>query len=270
MKQLTLKEIQSEGVGVMKKIHDFCIANNLRYSLAYGTLIGAIRHKGFIPWDDDIDIVMPRSDYEFFISHYKDEQTAVFSVELKNSCINYARVCDMKNTVAESYPPWTTSVTGLWIDIFPIDGIDETKKSFEEKISLLKKYDSILFQTRGARMSRITNDIVKNIKIIGKRILYRQYEIDKVIEEYNRVLNLTSFDEASICGQVAYPVYIGKEYQDKADYLEYIDIMFEGCYFKCFKNYDKILRNYYNDYMKLPPMEHRTPKHSEHLVFWKI
>ena len=66
MSELSLKEIQSQSLEVLQTVHEFCVAEGIQYSLAYGTLIGAIRHKGFIPWDDDIDIIMPRPDYERF------------------------------------------------------------------------------------------------------------------------------------------------------------------------------------------------------------
>ncbi len=74
MKELTLSDVKAVSLDILKDVHEFCIAHDIKYSLAYGTLIGAIRHKGFIPWDDDIDIVMPRPDFERFFKEYKSEK----------------------------------------------------------------------------------------------------------------------------------------------------------------------------------------------------
>ena len=70
MQELTLKELQQASLDILKDVHSFCEANQIQYSIAYGTLIGALRHKGFIPWDDDVDIVMPRPDFERFCKIY--------------------------------------------------------------------------------------------------------------------------------------------------------------------------------------------------------
>ena len=69
MKEMSLREVQLGCFEILKDVHVFCVSNNIRYSLAYGTLLGAIRHKGFIPWDDDIDIIMPKPDYDRFCKH---------------------------------------------------------------------------------------------------------------------------------------------------------------------------------------------------------
>ena len=71
MREMALKEIQQVSLDILKDVHQFCINNGIHYSLCYGTLLGAIRHNGFIPWDDDIDIMMPRPDYDRFVNTYK-------------------------------------------------------------------------------------------------------------------------------------------------------------------------------------------------------
>ena len=84
---------------ILKDVHAFCKANGIRYSMAYGTLLGAVRHKGFIPWDDDIDIVMPRADYDRFCREYKSDRYELFcSARQPDAYVAYARVADMRET----------------------------------------------------------------------------------------------------------------------------------------------------------------------------
>jgi lipopolysaccharide cholinephosphotransferase len=108
MKELTVKQIQNVCLKIMKEIHAFCVQNNIRYSLAYGSMIGAVTRKRFVPWDDDLDIFMPRPDYERFCKTYKSDSTKVFASCIGNSYINYGRVCDMVETYVDTHTAWAT------------------------------------------------------------------------------------------------------------------------------------------------------------------
>jgi len=139
MKQLSLREIQDVSCDILKVVHEFCIENKIQYSLAYGTLLGAVRHHGFIPWDDDIDIIMPRPDYLRFCKSFHASGYQVFSHETTPDCIiGYARVCDMERTIVYG-STWTQKRTGLWVDIFPIDGAENNRNDFEQRCLKVKK-----------------------------------------------------------------------------------------------------------------------------------
>ena len=129
-RELSLEEIQNESLRMLSIIDQFCIENGIQYSLGYGALIGAIRHKGFIPWDDDIDLIMTRPNYLRFVSLFNKDKTInrdlkLFAPELDNSYYNITHICDMRRTRVRKYYQWTDEDTGIWIDVFPIDSLPE-------------------------------------------------------------------------------------------------------------------------------------------------
>ena len=130
-RQLSQDEIKDGEVSILRAFHEFCENNHLVYSLAYGTLIGAVRHKGFIPWDDDIDVVMPRPDYERFIglavSGVFPEGCRVQATEVDGFIQSFAKVIDPSISVKSGRNRSETK-EWLWIDVFPIDGLPEQKK----------------------------------------------------------------------------------------------------------------------------------------------
>ena len=140
MKPITeIDEIKEIGLNILKKVHDFCVSNDIMYSLACGTLIGAVRHKGFIPWDDDIDIYMLRSDYNRFISLFQEqapEHLAISSlINEPKWHLSWAKVYDIR-TVCYEHIAVDVKETGLGIDIFPIDSAPESREEwrhFEKK-----------------------------------------------------------------------------------------------------------------------------------------
>lgn len=132
MKELTLKEIQNLCCDILDEVHRFCTDNGIRYSLAYGSLIGSLRHNGFIPWDDDIDIVMPRPDFNIFCSTFTSDKGLECFPPGGNNWLAFARVCDTARTIQRSFLPWSaTADTGVWIDIFPLDGMPSDRQEFK-------------------------------------------------------------------------------------------------------------------------------------------
>ena len=161
MRIMTSDDSKQVSLEVFDDIHDFCIKNNIRYSLSGGTLIGAIRHGGYIPWDDDIDIYMPRPDYERFLKSYKSSNKfRLFAKSLSNSEMVYARVCEMEKTfVTSRLNFWTKEEKGVWIDIFPVDGAGDTYEEACKRVKfegreymITEDYDQFLRDTFGDYM----------------------------------------------------------------------------------------------------------------------
>lgn len=103
---MTLKEIQNVSLDILKDLHKFCVENNINYTLCGGTLLGAIRHNGFIPWDDDVDVAMPRPDYERFIKEFHSEKGYILKARGASdddTFMAYARICDIEKTIVDAH-----------------------------------------------------------------------------------------------------------------------------------------------------------------------
>ena len=130
-KKLEIEEIKHIEVDILKHVVKICNRHKLRYFLAYGTLLGAVRHQGFIPWDDDIDICMPRPDYDKFIEIWQKEKTLNESLNFgllfpspgNNYFYEFAKVTATDTVCEVNLPILDIKGLGIWIDIFPLDGM---------------------------------------------------------------------------------------------------------------------------------------------------
>lgn len=260
--ELSLKDKQEISLEILQFVHDFCHHRGIRYYLAYGTLLGAVRHKGFIPWDDDVDIMIPRPDYNRFLSEFRDDEqyTLLSCFKKGNYVFPYAKV--KSNYTNMILPNGKVDEQGLGIDLFPIDGIpndmtDETAKTiFETKNnvfnSFVQKYDAFKFID-----PKIPKDYLKvfaHALCIGTGILKKKsQEISS--NPYN-----SKYDE---CERVASVVGIhsGIFRPFKKEWFDSIHMDFEGTQLIGPRGYDEILTLVYHDYMQLPPVEKRVTTH---------
>lgn len=269
MKKMTLREVQEFSIILLKEFHSFCVDHNLHYSLAYGSLIGAVRHQGFIPWDDDIDVMMPRPDYDKFIKLYTDNDNfACLAYEKGNSLFAYARLVDLKRTYAKPGTPWSNMDTGIWIDVFPIDGVENDKVKFLETV---KEIYPIWCKTVYARQAMgglsFKKSLKWNINRLKKMILYR----NKHSVYFNKQMEVCKrfcYSECSYVSNLSHMLYASRSYFKKEMFEKYTDIQFEKNEFKCIDDYHSFLTMIYGDYMTLPPIEKRKG-HISHIYFWK-
>ena len=251
--ELSLREIQLETLEIMKVVRDFCEKKGLRYYLSYGALIGAVRHKGFIPWDDDIDVIMPWRDYIWFCKEFpKDGNYDVFSAYSENEnhplCnVNIAKVMK-KDTIAEMFNFPVFSRRSICVDIFPMNGYPETEA---ERV----KYDAEL-KSLGTMWGRRVNR-----KIATDLFSEKEYaECRKITEE---AMTRYDYETSSYVGSVACAPY-NHSIAPKERYEEPSKVVFEGEEFAAPHDVDYVLRETYGDYMQLPPEEERKPKHFFH------
>ena len=273
MKELSLKELQQFSLGILKDVHDFCTRENIRYSLAYGTLIGAVRHQGFIPWDNDIDICMPRPDYERFIKSYKSEnfELAFFGKECKfDSLIAYARVFDNKKTIAKN-GHWIAQPAGVWIDIFPLDGVPDNFEEFKALYNdLHDEWERII--PMKIQFNRVSHcEGIKNkLKLLRNKWRKKNgFGGHKMQREYNEKIARIPFESANYWSQLAVMDNGPVEHIPTAVFDERILLKFEDTQFYAIKDYDMALRAVYGDYMQLPPESDREPHQSFIKFYWK-
>jgi lipopolysaccharide cholinephosphotransferase len=273
MKEMTINEIHEVTLKIMKEIHEFCMKNNIQYSLAYGSMIGAVRHKGFIPWDDDIDIWMTRPNYEKFTHTFKSKHGYRHSSMYdKDSLLCFDRVYEMDETrIKMAFKPCDGDV-GVFVDILPLDGVPENEKNRDKQyISFSKKVTCLLHARYWLRSIECSDGwqkvngfchlVYNTIKRGGYRFAHkRMLEIAKEVN-----LEKSKFCCYFQCGD-AYRKN-KQELLPTAFFNKYILIDFEDTQFMVSEEYDRILKLIYGDYMKLPPEEDRHHSHGN--CYWK-
>ena len=269
---MSLTEIQLVGLDILKDVHRFCASNSIQYTVFGGTMIGAIRHCGFIPWDDDVDIAMPRPEYEKFVdSFFSDRGYRLFCPENGTSWLPYGRVCDIKRTLAfDINAPWTTESTGVWIDVFPLDGSPDDIEQAQNLLEQLWQKWRILTRYRAAHGLPIwkQKSLYSALRMMYYKIsLLCKPGIETLINDYIALCKNVAFGSSSHFANYSYLGYGMREYQVLSEFDNIIKVPFEDTEFCCISGYDKHMKSKYGDYMKMPPIEKRK-NHSGYKFYW--
>lgn len=265
MEELTIKEIHKATIDNLKKIIEICDKIHVNYFLAYGSLIGAIRHKGFIPWDDDCDLVMLRPDYEKFMSYCIQHEKELYPYKLlcrentKNYPYNIARFNDMRYKAI--YDNVQQYESGLFVDIYPLDGIDNLDKESIEALD--KKRDYLIKMILWAiddhyepsTHNKWYRSVIKYFIRLYAKLRGAGYFLDKM----ENMKNLYSFEKSEYVAEMTWDVQT--VIYEKRWFSDYITVKFENIDVKIPKEYDAFLKVHYGDYMQLPKIEDRVPSH---------
>lgn len=262
---MSMKEIQSVSLEILKKIADICDQEGLKYSLAWGTLIGAVRHKGYIPWDDDVDIQMPRPDYERLKDYFNKNADALYPLRLfDNSVSGYpymlARVSNddyVIDTINEK-----PCGMGIFVDIYILDGTGDTYEDAWNYASRTCKYPRLIFlSTRKYYHFGTTKGFLKRLfkvfVFIYAKIMGKEYFERKLLS----IISQKPYDQKDYVGCVSWCERPKYAVIKKSEFEDMIDFQFENYKFKGPREYDKYLRIWYGDYMQLPPEKERIYHH---------
>lgn len=265
---MEMQDIQKVSLEILKFVASLCEREGFRYCLMYGTLIGAIRHKGYIPWDDDVDIMMPRPDYERFLQYCTTHRNELGVYEIfnfdthKEYIYGITRVSDARYEIIKEETSENCGM-GIFIDVYPYDGLGNDKDMALKLLSKTRRYCDMIVD-----MTRVDQSIPPTLNYKGKIV----YILNRIINKFRGVRyylqKLSSlhrdylYDESDYVGPLMW--YFSKPHKvlfKKQWFDEMLKVSFEDGQFNVPIGYHDILTQEYGDYMQLPPVEKRIYQH---------
>jgi lipopolysaccharide cholinephosphotransferase len=259
-------QIRAIQTDILKYVDAFCRENHIQYFLAGGTLLGAVRHQGYIPWDDDIDIAMPREDYMRFIEIF-DGSNADLEVlsSHKDPAFPYtfAKVSNRNTCLVENtrlqYP------MGVNIDVFPIDGLPDDIETSNKHFSQIQFYRNVLI-LKGLNPGK-GRKFIKEVFIHFVRLCTFCVQYRYLVRRINQIAMKYSYRDCKYAAVTVHG-YGKRERVEKSIFNQTEEMLFEGKYFRVPVGYDQWLSALYGEYMKLPPEDKRVTHH-DFTVYWK-
>jgi lipopolysaccharide cholinephosphotransferase len=269
-RKLTLEELHNKHLEMLKKFDVFCMEYKLNYFLAYGTLLGAVRHKGFIPWDDDVDILMPRPDYEKLLSFDNiSDNMVIVSCKKEQGYYHpfpYINICDTSTAMVEHLLKKPTG-KGVFLDVFPLDGCPDNRMlryiGYLE-LKILSKAYSLKILSKPNTKGGIRFIIEKIISMVFKNLKEKDL-IDKIIQASTRY----KYEESEMVWNGVFLIKgKSRNIYPKLIFEKYIMCSFEDTELRIPVGYNDYLCRLYGNYMKLPDIKERTGHH-EIDYLWK-
>lgn len=255
-----IKKTQDELLLMLSMFHNYCEKNNLSYFMIGGTLLGAIRHHGFIPWDDDIDVAMPREEYDRFIEIAQNQISDTIEIRhfknTKNSPIHYVKLINKNTTLIEDR--YKTYVEGLYIDVFPIDYVTELSKQELQRCK-------VIWFTHMLIMNNVTT---YKEKAIYKRVFQlwaKCRNLDKLHRRIEILMREKNKQESKYAINFL-GAYKKKEIVPKEIFEHRKLYSFEGYMFYGPESGKEYLKHIYGDFMILPPVEEQVCKHNYYVL----
>lgn len=269
MREISLEEQKDILKRMLQNFHDFCEKNHLIYYLTGGTLLGAVRHHGFIPWDDDIDVCMPRNDYEKLLDSFNGSIEGLSIISVRNReegyYLPFAKIINTGTLLRENMD--TDYEMGIYLDIFPIDNLSNDYNTAYKLYKKVTRYRNILS--------------IKNIKIAQRRVWYKNLTLkigkaisaimprEKVLERIDIMSQrYRGNNRTTYIGMVCAAFYGKREILKSEWFKNRCLVEFEGMKVWAPENYDAFLGQLYGDYMQLPPVEKRVTHHE--VTAWKL
>ncbi len=257
---ITVEAQKKISLDILVNVAEFCDKHGLKYYLSYGTLLGAVRHKGYIPWDDDIDIQMPRADYNKLISLYNKEKTAenyeLLDPYCKRALLPFAKIVDNNTVKTEPTLDYRNGYVGVDIDIFPMDGIpadeDEFDGWFNDMLKIYRSHQRCVMESKSSLKRKIMVPLFRILSGGKNRFLKKAAAMHRKYP----------YDECEYIGSIEFLYSYKSDKLKKEWFSGTCEMAFEGYTFKAPSGYHEILTCMYGDYMTPPevPETHHTNK----------
>lgn len=272
MREITdIDELKRIELDLLIILHSFCRERGIRYSLAGGTLLGAIRHKGFIPWDDDVDVMMPRPDYERFCREFSSPAASVHTFENDRGYFYpFAKVYDDRTVVVEDRDPKGRSA--VCVDVFPIDGLSDGDSDPRSVLSVQRLCYAAMSFRRAPPLFR-RRPFAKQIALWTAAPLrlvpghVRRALCRKMLRRLTARLVRTPFEDAPFAGPLTWGNGM-QEVHPRSAFEIKTDVEFEGATYPAIDGWREYLSADYGDYMTPPPPEKRVTHH-DFRAWWK-
>ena len=267
---LSAREVKLAELRLLDAFDSYCRENGLRYSLAYGTLLGAVRHKGFIPWDDDVDVVMPVDDYKRFCAefpgHCETDASRITIASRFNfrgpDAIPFEKLVD-PNIAVKSGHIESSIREFVWLDIFPVASFSSEGEG-RKIIEAVTRYKHLY---QASRWSSSQPGPVGRLKAfagcIARRTPLQQWSLKKMVG----LLEDCTFASGGYVANIGWPVYGQRELVPGGLFDDLVEYTFEGKRYYGFGDFDCYLSSIYGDYMTLPPVNKRV---SHELKAWHV
>ncbi len=261
MKELELNELKEVAFGILRVFDKFCKENGIKYYLAYGTLLGAIRYKKFIPWDDDVDVLVPREDYNKLVRLFKDnDRYQLFAFEKdERFCFPYAKLCDSK-TLKEEPLSNNGLKLGVDIDIFPLDAFNS---DHAKAVKETKYIERNMFWMNASKLEKPpAKNPVKRIAWQCILLFAKMFGSKHFCKNIIKKSVTTSLEGAAYVGSKSWCVYGAKGIIPAEAFADTVYVEFEGQMFPAPAGYDTYLTCLYGDYLPEPPIEKQKTHHT--------
>ncbi len=270
-RKLTFREGQLGAVEVLRKLDRLCTEQGWRYCLAYGSLLGAIRHKGIIPWDDDIDIFMPRPDYEKLRVYFQENAQVLAPIKMFDKKVvpdyphSIVRISDQRYHL--EFDNEKDYGIGLFVDIYPLDGAGDDFDGAAKLIRKTKPLASLCFLTGRKCFAR--DNTASNVKMLVKIPAYLWANLwgnKHYIDKLSKLAKTYDYETSKYVANVIWPGGringVETDIFPRAYFEDLVDAPFEDMMAKIPKAYHEILTIGYGDYMTPPPPEGRKTNHT--------
>lgn len=276
MRRMTCQDIQKVDLEILKHIDSFCKDRKICYFLDSGTLLGAARHGGFIPWDDDADIVMPRPDYDRFVREYCDSRKYRLYAPSRGNCyLHFARLCEMERTFFGQKARWTREDPGVGVDIFPLDGAPDSTEEYDRFQERVVKVRNKILRLRHL-ISRKPRPLRRDLFGFAKDCVHLAARVFRLIifpwtmrwnlSRLHRLRLKYSYETSKRCFYIA--VTTGrKKYWHRKWFSDKVFLDFCGERFPAPAGYDERLTTEYGDW-RTPPSENERTSHDARQTMW--